>query len=45
MLIRYEEPLLPIFIIVNTSLKEWGGVIEQIDNEGLRHLARFKSSV
>ena len=43
--IRYNKPLLVIFIIVNTSLEGQGGVIEQVDTEGHRYPARFKSGV
>ena len=43
--IRYNKPLLVIFIIVNISLEGQGGVIEQVDTEGHRYPARFKSGV
>ena len=43
--IRYNKPLLIIFIIVNISLEEQRGVIKQIDTEGYRYSIRFKSGV
>jgi hypothetical protein len=43
--IRYDEPLLAIFVMVDASLEGWGGVLEQEDAEGQRHPARFESGV
>ena len=43
--LRYEEPLLPIFVLVDASGDGYGGVIEQMDEEGNRRPARYESGV
>jgi hypothetical protein len=43
--LRYDLPLLLIFVAVDASFGGWGGVIEQADENGHRHPARFESGV